>query len=74
MYKFSGFHGGCYGVADFLCVSTHLTTTRCRNPEVGHHLNPDKSDTGFIEILIAVGRRVHFSLKLKAEFSKFCNI
>jgi hypothetical protein len=42
-------------VMDFLCVSAHLTTTRCRNPEVGHHLIPDKRDTSFIEIFIAVG-------------------
>ena len=36
------------GVADFLCVSTHLTTTQCRNPEVGHHLHPDERDTALI--------------------------
>lgn len=36
------------GVADFLCVSAHLTTTRCRNPEVGHHINRDEHDTAFI--------------------------
>jgi len=36
------------GVTDFLCVSTHLTTTRCRNPEVGHHLHPDEGKLAFI--------------------------
>jgi len=36
------------GVVDLLCVSTHLTTTKCRDPEVGHHLNPDEHDTAFI--------------------------
>jgi hypothetical protein len=62
------------GVADFLCVSTHLAEMWFRNPEVGHHLNPCECDTAFISIFIAVRIRVHPSLKLKAEFSKFCNI
>jgi len=62
------------GVADFLCVSTHLTTIRYRNPEVGHHLNRDERDTAFIQIFITVRRRVHFSLKRKSGFSKLCNM